>query len=247
MTKGKTKMVVDTSKPTPKRKPSTDLAPGSTISSRSTRSRSAIVAPTEHVPEITSKKLVPKTLNFASVSAERLAEIGDKGAFESIISKYIVSFGVDSEGRPREPPRIPLCRLMTMESVRTLQQQSVQKMKIDFERNGYVPKLSEFHITEVDDHGTMFPVSEFESSWGPIWTKANADFEAECDTVEEFKVLKGKMFWVFDGNHRLNAWSAVANANPNIPKYHVRVRFSVVDPGADGFKKIEQAMHALNA
>ncbi|CAM6094717.1 unnamed protein product [Calypogeia fissa] len=54
------------------------------------------------------------------------------------------------------------------------------------------------------------------------------------------------MFWVFDGNHRLTTWLEKANENPNERKYHMRVKWVLIDPKADGFRKIEQAMHGLN-
>ncbi len=43
------------------------------------------------------KKLEPKVLKFDTVSLQKM---GDKGAIESIILEYIISFGVDLQGRP---------------------------------------------------------------------------------------------------------------------------------------------------
>jgi len=57
-------------------------------------------------------------------------------------------------------------------------------------------------------------VTDFAPKWDPIWKELNDEFEKACDKVEEFHVLKGKMFWVFDGNHRWTAWSAVAELYP---------------------------------
>lgn len=212
-------------------------------SSRQTRSKTVVPTVTEGDADERAKKLSPKVLNFENISAERL----EKGSFEGIVGNFLVSFGNDVSGKPREPPRIPLCRLMTMEAVQTLQQASLHQMKTDFIRNGYVDKFLEFHISETNAQGQRVSVSDFIEDWDPLWKAANEEFERECDEFVEFHELKHMMFWVFDGNHRLNAWTQVAAEYPHDPKYHPRVRFSLLKPGECGFRKIEQAMHGLNA
>ncbi len=112
-------------------------------------------------------------------------------------------------------------------------------------QHGYLGKLLEFHITEFDHEKKGHIVDEYIDDWDDMWKAQSMDFDAECDQVEEFKQLKGKMFFVFDGNHRLNAWMEVSKENPDELRFHPRVRCTILNPG-DGFRWIEQAMHALN-
>ena len=213
-------------------------SPTASINSRQTRSKASGVS--------SQKSLKPKNLAFEPIDEVELERISKKGAWEAIISRYEVLFGKDVEGNVRQPPRIPLCRLMTMEAVRNLQVDSVEKLKVGFEASGYVPKLSEFHITEFNEHGQCHTVDEFMADWDPIWTRLNEDFEKECDSIPEFGILKNKMFWIFDGNHRFSAWSQIAKKHPESHMYHPCVRFSLLDARKNGFKMIEQAMHQLN-
>lgn len=215
----------------------------SPVNSRQTRSKEGTLSGATSAP----KKFIPKHLSFEPMGADELKDIEEKGAWESIVSKYEVKFGVDALGAPRQPPRIPLCRLLGMEAVRNLQEDSVERLKKGFKDSGYVAKLSEFHITGVNEAGETLTVADVKDNWDPIWTRLNQEFELECDAVEEFKILKDKMFWVFDGNHRFTAWSSIAAENPDKLQYHPCVRFSLLDAGTDGFKRIEQAMHALNS
>lgn len=208
----------------------------SPVSSRQTRSQGGPIM--EAVDS--RRKFEPKQIMFEPIGAAELADIAEKGAWESIVSKYETKF-------EKDPPRIPLCRLMPMEAVRNLQEESVMKLKKGFRESGYVVKLSEFHITEFNETGETRTVADFKPEWDPLWTQINEQFEQECDSAEEFKTLKDKMFWVFDGNHRYTAWSAVASENPDQLQYHPCVRFSLLNAGKDGFKKVEQAMHALNS
>ncbi len=212
-----------------------------------TMSRNSRQTRNSRQPGSSQQSLKPKVLSFEPIDADELERISEKGAWESIVSKYEIAFGKDAEGKPRNPPRIPLCRLMTMEAVRNLQVDSVEKLKVGFEGSGYVPKLSEFHITEFNEQGRSHTIDEFKADWDPIWTQLNEDFERECEAVEEFRVLKNKMFWIFDGNHRYTAWSRVAKEHPESHMYHPCVRFSLLDAQKTGFKRIEQAMHALNS
>ncbi len=43
-------------------------------------------------------------------------------------------------------------------------------------------------------------------SWNFTWRSVNDKFEAFLDTKPTLSHLKGKIFHVWDGNHRLEAW-----------------------------------------
>ena len=178
---------------------------------------------------------------FAPIAAEQLANFEGKGAFEMIIDPYIVI------NNPRVPlPRIPLCRLLAMEAVRPLQEDDVQKMKKEFIESGYVENHAAFYVCMTNKEGATASVEDFRDDWDETWKELNEQFERECDMVEDFRVLKDKMFWVFDGNHRLTAWSQVAKEFPERRAYHPRVRFTLLDPDHGAFVLVEQAMQKLN-
>jgi len=44
------------------------------------------------------------------------------------------------------------------------------------------------------------------ASWSPAWQEANDNFEEWLSKDPDFASLMGKMFYVWEGNHRLTAW-----------------------------------------
>lgn len=209
----------------------------STASSRQTRSK--VVSP--HV-EIVSKTLRPTKLTFDPILEDELKVIDDKGPWEAIIHKYVVF------PNSKVPlPTIPLCRLLGMEAVRPLQMEAVDLLRDTFYQSGYISTHPGFYLSISNAAGEVADTTKYSASWDPIWTRLNEDFDRECDAVEDFQFLKGKMFWVFDGNHRLMAWSKVAAEYPEKLQYHPRVRFTLLNPDQMSFPKVEQAMHRLNS
>ena len=179
---------------------------------------------------------------FNLIPEDELAGFEGKGAWDMIIDKHVV---IKSPGR--HLPRIPLCRLLPMEAVRPLQDDDVQRMKKEFMESGYIESHPAFYLCISNKDGERAHVKDFSTNWDPIWRKLNEDFERECEAVEEFHVLKDKMFWVFDGNHRLTAWSAVAAEFPDRRSHHPCVRFILLDPSQSEFVLVEQAMQKLNS
>ena len=135
---------------------------------------------------------------------------------------------------------------MTMEAVRSLQEDDVNMLKERFYETGYVTTMPEFFLVCKNLAGESQTVADFVDKWDQAWKDINNEFEKECEAVEEFRILKDQMFWVFDGNHRFTAWSQVANENPNAKEYHPSVRFTLLQPPQDCYKKVEQCMHELN-
>lgn len=215
------------------------------ISAKHTRSRSTSHTSSPLADEF-GKKLEPKHLIFATMDTEEVQAIGNKSPWEALLHNHTVGFGTDSNGIEMQPPRVPLCRLMTMEVVRNIQEDDVEALQEKFYRTGYVASHCEFYLTVKNREGEIRTVDDFVDQWDPLWKEINEEFERECDKVEEFKILKNKMFWVFDGNHRLTAWSEIAKRHPTKREYHPSVKFCLLAPAADAYKKVEQAMHELN-
>ncbi len=67
--------------------------------------------------------------------------------------------------------------------------------------------------------------------WGPNWKRVNDDFELELEADEELAHYRGKMFFVWDGNHRVTAWMRhIRNCHADEPEWHIRVHCIILDP-----------------
>ena len=140
------------------------------------------------------KKLEPKHLAFNTMGHEELKSLGNKGPWELLIHPYVVQFGKDVNGVSRQPPRVPLCRLMTMEAVRSLQEDDVNMLKERFYETGYVTTMPEFFLVCKNSAGESQIVADFVDKWDQAWKDINDAFEKECKAVEEFRILKDQMF-----------------------------------------------------
>lgn len=223
------KRKVETSDGAPKKRAKASPSSGTRVKTRSKPSNSPL------------EELGKRRVLFDPIAEETLATFEGKGAWEMIIDPYIVI-----KNAPVALPLIPLCRLLAMEAVRPLQEDDVDKLKRDYVETGYITEQSTFHICMCNKEGERANVQDFRDDWDPIWKALNDKFERDCDQVEEFKILKDKMFWVFDGNHRLTAWSQVAKENPEMLSFHPCVRFVLLDPEQSAFVLVEQAMQRLN-
>ena len=67
--------------------------------------------------------------------------------------------------------------------------------------------------------------------WSPLWQEAFAEFNVKLKEDPDFAHLCGKMFFVWERNHRLIAWWRHINNNHSDDKsWHVLVDCIVVDP-----------------
>lgn len=167
-----------------------------------------------------------------------------------VISRHVLDLGRDGKGQPLEPPCIPMCRLVHMELVRSLQKDndSIVKLKESFTTVGYSPGFgSKFYVQPCDVNGVVLTVTnEQRDGWDEMWREVDLEFERECDEHPAFHVLKDKMFAVFDGNHRLFSWMQVAALYPDSRKYHPRVMCTILKGDKGSLIEIETAMHTLN-
>lgn len=170
-------------------------------------------------------------------------------AFSKVLERHNVDFGVTDNGFPREPPRIPLCRMKNMEVVCSLQVQlgAIKNLQAKFRTNGYVEDLSKFYVSMTNADGVEEFVTEDQSaSWDDIWKRQDAEFEAECARAPEFEELSNWMFLVFDGNHRLYSWLLVRMEHPDVEKFHPRVIGRFLRAKREAMIEIESTMHELN-
>jgi hypothetical protein len=177
--------------------------------------------------------VVPSVQNSAAAS------------FTEILQQYEYVFGPGLI-----PPRVPLCRLLKLEIVRSLNVDGpgVQNLRDSFLQNGYVPDFPKFQVLIKDETGNFQTIIDnIRESWDAIWAEENQHFEDECDAQPEFAVLKDKMFFVGDGNHRLYSWYTVSKENPLEIRYHPRVVCKFLFANDSGMLHIISTLHALNA
>lgn len=60
--------------------------------------------------------------------------------FIEMIEKYLMKFGDDADGKWRQPPKIPLYRLLGMQMVHSLQvnTMAINNLKAKFKAHGYI-------------------------------------------------------------------------------------------------------------
>lgn len=77
----------------------------------------------------------------------------------------------------------------------------------------------------------MVVSEDIEMKWDGIWQEVNMQFEEELQKKQELQVFFGKMFFVWEGNHRTVAWmQAIKESYERNRGKHCRVLCTVIDP-----------------
>lgn len=142
--------------------------------------------------------------------------------------------------------RIPLCRMIPMPVVRPALYQDIKKLQNDFV-HGYREGAQVFYVSTTNNLGKEAEVTpELRQSWSEQWQRANIEFEEDLCRTLTGPNFKGKMFFVWDGNHRLQAWFAYINRlHAKDFEKHVRVDSIILDP-KDDIAQLMTAMHDVN-
>jgi hypothetical protein len=92
---------------------------------------------------------------------------------------------------------IPLCRFMTMEAVRPIIADDVEKLYKSFVQHGYIMTGGVFYaaLEEIGTENEVKLNSAIMDTWDDIWKKKNADFDKELERLG-YDNLIGKMFWL---------------------------------------------------
>jgi hypothetical protein len=61
------------------------------------------------------------------------------------------------------------------------------------------------------DGRTRAVTDEVVATWSENWVAVNAEFDQLLQSDDDLRVFSGKMFMVWDGNHRLQAWLPIIN------------------------------------
>lgn len=128
-------------------------------------------------------------------------------------------------------PPIPLCRLIPHAKVRDLRD-DLSGLKSAFGKEGYVAEKGAFIVSLwTTNREETFVTDDVMSAWDDCWREVNEEFDQELQTNEEFKNLMGKMFYVWEGNHRTVAWmAAIKERFSNTKAKHCRILCTIIDP-----------------
>ena len=142
--------------------------------------------------------------------------------------------------------KIPLCRMTKMLFVRPSLKTDIEKLEADF-LHGYREGDRVFYVSMFNATGTVLEVSEVEkATWDPIWVAENEKFERLLLSDPDLAMFSNKMFFVWDGNHRLQAWMNVIGAkHSDEPSWHYSVDSICLDPKESAGLLLD-AMQSIN-
>ena len=132
-------------------------------------------------------------------------------------------------GKSRFP--IPLCRLRCLPLVRPINEVDVGRLENEFVM-GYRDGDRAMYVSAYNNlDEDLLVTDDIKSSWSPLWLEANAEFDAILEKDADLSHLVGKMFFVWEGNHRLTAWFRHINKHHSMDKeWHIPVDCILVDP-----------------
>ena len=140
----------------------------------------------------------------------------------------------------------PLCRMISMAKVRSVGEMGIQHLEQEFVK-GYRDGDRVMYISLYNKEELSLEVTkEVKADWSPCWERANQSFEDELQADPDLKQFSGKMFFVWEGNHRLAAWLRhINNHHAEDPEWHISVHCIILDPrGQVGL--LLNAMHDIN-
>lgn len=126
--------------------------------------------------------------------------------------------------------RIPLCRLRRYHKVCPILEADVKKLENEFTR-GYREGDRVLYVSLYDDGDKDLLVDDkIVTSWNSHWVDANDCFESDLAQDPQLHQFKGKMFYVYEGNHRITAWMRhIADHHNDHPTWHISVECIILD------------------
>ena len=142
---------------------------------------------------------------------------------------------------------IPLCRMESMPSVRTPLEVDIQRLRAEFTegyRRGNAALIVSVRSVDLKE---MEVTEERRAGWSDLWQREDAAFEERLRSNPNLQRFSNKMFYVWDGNHRLRAWYPLINEKHAMdPAFHVPVRCTLVKVTEENKLKLMSAMTDVN-
>ena len=112
---------------------------------------------------------------------------------------------------------------------------------------GYMEGNGVFYVALENNEGNTVDVTDaIIASWSANWIRANDAFEQQLQNDEDLKVFSGKMFMVWDGNHRFQAWLPIINRDHAYDfTWHYSVESIILDVHGD-IATMLAALHEVN-
>ena len=125
---------------------------------------------------------------------------------------------------------IPLCRWQYLPLQRHISEVNVHRLQNDFVMS-YREGDRLLCVSAYNGEDAMSAVTEnIRDSWSSHWRAANDSFEKYLAADKDLKVFSNKMFFVYEGNHRLSAWWRHINKHHGSdPTWHISVDYIVLD------------------
>jgi hypothetical protein len=111
----------------------------------------------------------------------------------------------------------------------------VMNLAAHFVACGYMEGNGVFYVALENNEGKTLDVTpNIVASWSDKWVQANAQFEEELSSDDDLRVFSGKMFMVWDGNHRLQVWLPIINnEHKDDPSWYHAVESIILVVGGD--------------
>ena len=102
--------------------------------------------------------------------------------------------------------KIPLCRLRALPLVHPINEVDVQHLENEFV-NGYQDGDCVLYVALYNNHKDSLAVSDdIKDSWDDHWKATSNRFDARLLADSDLAHMVRKMFYVWEGNHRLTTW-----------------------------------------
>jgi hypothetical protein len=141
---------------------------------------------------------------------------------------------------------VPLRRMITLPRVQPIQEVDVKTLEKRFE-GGYIDGDRAFLISLFDDKESTMEVTEDRiATWDAHWKEVNDRFEEQLLSDPQYASFSGKMFFIWDGNHRHFAWWRHTNKEHSEDlDWHYSV-FSIVVNPSGRILSLLNYMHDVN-
>jgi hypothetical protein len=151
--------------------------------------------------------------------------------------------------QPKQKGRlfIPLCRMMPLPVVRPFLKNDVSQLATHFMIDGYMEGCGFFYVALEDHHGHTNDVTpNVVAKWSSEWKEVNDEFEKKLLADDDLKIFSNKMFMVWDGNHRLQAWMPIIEQfHTHDINWHFCVEGVILEPRGD-VPSVIATLHEVN-
>ena len=142
---------------------------------------------------------------------------------------------------------IPLCNMIVMTDVWQPLEIDIQKLRSEFTM-GYKCGGLVFYMALQNFSMEEGVITEaMRKGWSKLWQKEDKEFESVLNSSLNLKKFSNRMFYVWDGNHRLLAWYPfIASNQRNNPAFHVPMKAIVLKVEESNRKELLHAMTDWN-